>query len=85
MQTVTGLLQEQVTEYVDIIHNNSRNKKICVIIANLHFEITVHVLQDGNLKMGPNLNNIYINDKYWYTFIDDHDIQICKILGRMIL
>lgn len=43
-QTVTGILQEQVTEYVDIIHNNSRNKKICVIIANLHFEITVHVL-----------------------------------------
>lgn len=44
MQTVTGLLQEQVTEYVNIIHNNSRNKKISVIIAYLHFEITVHVL-----------------------------------------
>lgn len=43
MQTVTGILQEQVTEYVDIIHNNSRNKKISVIIANLHFEIIVHV------------------------------------------
>lgn len=82
MQTVTGILQEQVTEYVDIIHNNSRNKKISVIIAYLHL---VHVLQDGNLKMGPNLNNIYINDKYWYTFIDVHDIQICKMLGRMIL
>lgn len=25
MQTVTGILQEQVTEYVDINHNNSRN------------------------------------------------------------
>lgn len=59
MQTVTGLLQEQVTEYVNIIHNNSRNKKISVIIAYLHFEITVHVLKDGNLKMGPNLNNFY--------------------------
>lgn len=59
MHTVTGILQEQVTEYVDIIHNNSRNKKISVIIAYLHLEITLHVLWDGNLKMGPNLNNIY--------------------------